>query len=351
MDWLARAKREGTPLIDGNTATFVWQGESFPYLHLEIDQFQARRMKRVGKKNLWIHQVEIVPDAYVEYFYSPNKRDSSELMKDPFNKRLFPTGLGHSNHYFGMSAYQPNPLIERPADIARGTVSKHLIKNLWMLPEPTRTVWFYKPATDEAVPLLLVWDGNDYLDRGKLTEIVDNLIAQKKIRPIALAMLSNFNATRFLEYNQSDTTLAFFGQHVLPLAQKKLNLLDYKKHTGSWGVMGASMGGLMSLYTGLRLPNIFGKVLSQAGAYWQRGIFSGEDMLIKQMIQHLPKAELKIWQDVGTFDFLLEENRVLNTLLKKKGYKVQYKEYSAGHNYTAWRNALPEALSYLFGAN
>lgn len=349
MDWLARAKAEGTPLIDGNTATFVWKGESAPYLHLEVDQFIPRKMKAVTKK-LWIHQLEIPTDAYVEYFFSSKKRDSSQLVKDPYNKRLFPTGLGHSNHFFGMSDYQPSPLIERPDDIVKGTISKHVIKGLWMMPEPMRTVWFYQPPTTEPAPLLLVWDGNDYIDRGKLTQIVDNLIAQKRIRPIALAMLSNFHPTRFLEYNQSDTTLAFFGQHVLPLAQQKLNLLDYKKHVGSWGVMGASMGGLMSLYTGMRLPHIFGRVLSQAGAYWQRGIFGGEDMLIKQMIQNLPKADLKIWQDCGTFDFLLDENRSLNSLLTKKGYKVRYKEYTGGHNYTCWRNALPEALSYLFGA-
>src|SRR6185369_3702409 len=156
MDWLARAKAEGTPLIDNNTATFVWKGESAPSLHLEIDQFKPRKMKKAGK-NTWIHQVEIPADAYVEYFYSPKKQDSSQLVKDPFNKRLFDTGMGHSNHYFGMSAYQATHLIERAADIPKGTISRHLIRNLWMLPEPTRTVWFYKPPTDEAVPLLLVW--------------------------------------------------------------------------------------------------------------------------------------------------------------------------------------------------
>lgn len=348
MDWLQRAKTEGSPLVDGNIATFVWKGGNAPYLHLEIDQFKPRKLKKAGK-NTWIHQVEIAADSYVEYAYTADKSGTQRL-KDPFNKRLFDTGMGHFNHYFGMSAYQETPLIERAEGVAKGLVTKHVIKNLWMFPERNRTVWFYQPQSDEPVPLLLVWDGNDYIDRGRLTEIVDNLIAQKKIRPIALAMLSNYHPARFLEYNQSDTSLAFFGQHVLPLAQKKLNLLDYKKHVGSWGVMGASMGGLMSLYTGMRLPNIFGRVLSQAGAYWQRGIFGGEDLLIKQMIQNLPKADLKIWQDVGTFDFLLEENRALNKILSQKGYKVNYKEYNGGHNYTCWRNALPEALTYLFGA-
>src|SRR5688572_19923895 len=108
MDWLARAKIEDTPLIDGNTATFVWKGQQVPYIFLELDQFKPQKLKKAGK-NIWIHQVEIPADAYVEYFYCSDK-GGMERLKDPFNKQLFDTGMGHFNHYFGMSAYKPNLL-------------------------------------------------------------------------------------------------------------------------------------------------------------------------------------------------------------------------------------------------
>ena len=54
-----------------------------------------------------------------------------------------------------------------------------------------RPVWLYQPPTPDPVPLVVVWDGGDYYRRGRLTQIVDNLIAQRRIRPIALALVEN----------------------------------------------------------------------------------------------------------------------------------------------------------------
>ena len=68
--------------------------------------------------------------------------------------------------------------------------------------------------------------------------------------------------TRFIRAC-GESTLLFVAAQVLPLARAHLNLLDPAKHPGAYGVLGASMGGLMALYTGLRLPRIFGHVLSQ----------------------------------------------------------------------------------------
>ena len=55
---------------------------------------------------------------------------------------------------------------------------------------------------------------------------------------------------------------------VLPLAAERLRLLDARTLPGAYGVLGVSMGGLMALYLGLRLPQVFGRVLSQSGAFW-----------------------------------------------------------------------------------
>lgn len=72
-----------------------------------------------------------------------------------------------------------------------------------------------------------------------MTVIVDNLIAQKRIRPVALAMLHNGGRVRFVEYGCSDVTLALLVETVLPLARQHLKLVDIKKHPGSYGVLGA----------------------------------------------------------------------------------------------------------------
>jgi enterochelin esterase family protein len=208
-----------------------------------------------------------------------------------------------------------------------------------------RTVYLYKPPTGEPVPLVVVYDGIDYLRRGKLAVILDNLIAQKRIRPLALVMLQNGGQARFVEYGCSDITLAFLVETILPLARQHLSLVDIKKHPGAYGVLGASMGGVMALYTGLRLSKIFGKVLSQSGAFtlWER------TRVAVDLVQYAPRPEMDIWMDVGRLEWLLEDNRKMRALLKGKGYRVTYREVNGAHNFTSWRDDVWRGLEALFG--
>jgi enterochelin esterase family protein len=131
---------------------------------------------------------------------------------------------------------------------------------------------------------------------------------------------------------------------VLPLAARELNLLDFEKKPGAHGIMGASMGGLMSVFTALKLPRVFGKALSQAGAFelWEH------ESTTMQMARHFPKPDVKLWLDCGRLDFLLEPNRRMAALLREKGYSFGYRENGGAHNYTTWRDACVAGLEYLF---
>jgi enterochelin esterase family protein len=208
-----------------------------------------------------------------------------------------------------------------------------------------RAVYLYKPPVKEPVPLLVVYDGSDYLRRGKLTEIVDNLIAQKRIRPLALALIQNGRQARMLEYGCSEMTLGFVMERVLKLAKKHIKLIDIESRPGAYGVLGASMGGLQALYTGLRLPQVFGRVISQSGAFR----IDAHEFIAMDMVRHLPAPDIDVWLDVGKFEWLAACNREMNHLLLQSGYRVTYREYSGGHNYTAWRDDLWRGLETLFG--
>ncbi len=107
------------------------------------------------------------------------------------------------------------------------------------------------------------------------------------------------------EYGGSDGTLAFVRDVVLPQARQHLDLVDLAAQPGAFGVMGASMGGLMALVAGLRLPHIFGQVLSQSGAF-HLGDYA---TVALDLVQHLPVRPLRIWMDVGRYEWLLESNR------------------------------------------
>jgi enterochelin esterase family protein len=52
--------------------------------------------------------------------------------------------------------------------------------------------------------------------------------------------------------------------------------------------------------------------------------------------------------DAGLYDWLLESNQQMHTLLKEKSYKVKYHEFSGGHNFTSWRNDIWRGLEALY---
>ncbi len=347
--YLKRALLEGTPLIDGNTVTFVWQGRQAPLLSGDFNDWERGgpiELERAGK-NSWYHTLELPSDAYIEYTFI-DRADPEKCYTDPCNARLIYNGIGDYNNYFYMPAGSPTALVNKSKGVPHGVVNRYSMETWSLVKGKTRSVYLYQPPVSEPSPLLVVWDGLDYLRRARLAIIMDNLIAQKRIPPISMAMVHNGGNARAAEYGCSEGTLAFLLQIVLPLAQQHLNLVDVEAHPGSFGIMGASMGGLMALYTSLRLPNIFGAVISQSGAFR----LGNHETVVYELVEHLVPKSPKIWLDVGIFDFkfLLDANRRMQRFLDELSYQVSYREYPAGHNYTAWSNDLAHGLEWIFGS-
>lgn len=354
---IRRARRSGGPLIQGNRATFIWEGRTAPYLMSDLNGWDstARPFKRIhpgsrsaphissrAGRSVWSYSLTLPRDAYVEYaFYNPSTR---ERFLDPLNHHTVNNGVGSRNNFFYMPEGKPSPFAVRRADVRVGLLSSQRVETKWLRDDYDREVYLYRPPAKGPVPLLIVYDGQDYLQRAKLTTIVDNMIADKRIQPVAMAFLPHAGRWRSVEYACSDGTLLWLDQVILPLARKRLNLMDIEKHPGAYGVLGASLGGTMSLYTGLRMPEVFGRVLSQAGAFMIESL----DFAAVDLVKHGQARALDIWMDVGRLDELLEDNRGMHALLKEKGYQVTYREFTAGHCYTAWRDDLSHGLEAMF---
>ena len=346
-----RARESGNPVVQGNRATFFWEGESAPYLISDLTSWEdkpksfkplAASRRSASGRPVWSCSLSVPRDAYVEYaFYDP---EIEERVFDPLNARTVSNGFGHRNHFFYMPEAMPTPFSMRRADVRTGTLTRHRVDTGFLQDDGERDVYLYKPPVSGSVPLLVVYDGNDYLQRGKLATIVDNLVAGRRIRPIAMAFLQNAKSRRNVEYLCSDATLMWLDHEVLPLARSHLRLLNIQHHPGAYGILGASASGLMSMYTGLRMPEIFGNVLCQAGVYsWGQ-----RDFAVMDLVRHSQARNIKIWMDVGTLDELLEDNRRMVALLDKRQYNVRYHEFSAGHNYTAWRDNIWRGLEEMF---
>ncbi len=352
---LQQLQRAGNPLIDGDRATFVWHGDGDPPVLIGDFTGWAASPLALDSREPGVYAVEVTlpRDAYVEYCFirhfreSTHDTDINERAPDPYNPRVIWNGVKGINHYATMPDFVFSSLTMRGAGVARGKISEHDLFGGHTLGNTHRKVFLYHPPVDAPVPLVIVWDGTDYLERASLNIIVDNLIAQGRIRPIALALIENAGGGRFAEYAMNEATATYARRILLPCAKKHLRLLDEDAQPGCHGVLGASMGGLMALYTGLRAPDIFGQVVSQSGAFFIDP--DRETMLIDDLIRLAPLAPLKIWQDTGTLEWLLDGNRTMHTLLTERGYDVRYHEFAGGHNYTMWSQTVGRALESVYG--
>jgi len=345
------ARQSGNPVIQGKRATFIWDGKTAPNFMSDLNGWdeRSRPFKRVSPdlipdpiKPTWSYTLTLPRDTYLESVFL-NPATQTRIL-DPLNRRSVNNGVGSRNNFFYMPEARPSPLTIRRGDVPAGTVTRHSLETLMLQEDGERDIYLYKPPVKGPVPLLTVYDGVDYLQRGKLAVIVDNLIAEKRIRPIAMAFPQNGKRMRSVEYACSDATILWLEHVMLPLARKHLNLLDIKKHPGAYGILGASFGGLMSVYTGLRLPDIFGNVLSQSAVFEMEG----RDFAAVDLIRHGHARNIKIWMDAGKLEWLLKDNRRMQPILKENGYHVIYREFAAGHNYTAWRDHISYGLEVLF---
>ena len=343
---LKRLKTERTPIIENITVTFVWKGRTAPLLMGDFTGWDSENpvLMEKSEPGIWTYQRTFLPDAYIEYGFL--KGENSIL--DPFNPRQTPNGIGGYNNYFFMPDYKKTTVARKKRKIPHGMITSHKIPTEYLISGKERTVHLYQPPVTKPVPLVVVWDGQDYLSRLRLNFIVDNLISQGRIRPLALAFIENAGQElRTVEYACSEATLVFLMNEVLPLANKELNLINIDTNPGVFGVLGASMGGLMALYTGARFPQVFGNVLSQSGAFSWGNI----DMVVFDLLQQGEVRPLRIWMDVGIYDLagLLDSNQRMQNMLSQRGYPLTYREYHAGHNYPAWRDDIWRGLEELYG--
>lgn len=341
---LERARHAGTPLFDGDSALFLWLGEHQPALIGDFNNWSSERSPTFVEiePGLWTARLALPRDAYAEYAF----RVDGQHLVDPLNPRDKTNPFGGHNSILHMPAFEPTPLTRRAKGVPRGILTRHTLAPSIFSSDTPRTVELYQPPTDAPVPLLVAFDGPDYQHQAHIVPMVENLMAQGRMRPTALALVPNGGGARFTEYACSDSTVAFLLREVLPLAREHLNLIDFCEVPGAHSVMGASMGGLIAFYAAMRAPEVFGRVLCQSGSF---GLTMGDfDTVALDLVRYLPTRDITIWMDCGIWELLLPSNRAMHALLKERGYDVTYREHNGGHNYMAWRNDVWRGLEHLF---
>ena len=123
---------------------------------------------------------------------------------------------------------------------------------------------YLPPGYDEErarrFPTLYVHDGGEYLHRGRLPTVLDNLIFGRTIGPLIAIMVDP--VVRGREYRANEEYASFLESELLPHVEGRYRTQAQRE---ARGVMGASLGGLSAFYVALSRPHLFpGSVASPA---------------------------------------------------------------------------------------
>ncbi len=118
------------------------------------------------------------------------------------------------------------------------------------------------------------------------------------------------------------------------------------------GMGGSSLGGLVTLYLGLRYPGVFSRLAVMSPSVWWR-----RRAILKTVAAVRERPELRIWLDMGTKESTraVLDARALRDGLVNKGWQLgknlAYCEVENGeHTESAWAQRVGPMLQFLFPA-
>lgn len=224
-----------------------------------------------------------------------------------------------------------------------------------------REMYVYTPPgydqSTEALPVLYLLHGGGedqrgWAAQGKTGLILDNLIADGKAKPMLVVMLDgNTGATG---------GIAGFNENVLKMFENELkngtipfveNNFRVKKDAQSRALAGLSMGGLQTLYAGLKNTGMFAYL-----GVFSSGWFANNPALSDPHYAFVKENTSIINRNLRQFrismggqeDIAYQNCRIMRSKYDELGIKYQYSEYPGGHTWPVWRHDLFEFSQVIF---
>ena len=254
-------------------------------------------------------------------------------------------------------------------NVPHGTVSKTWYKS--PTANMTRRLTIYTPAgyeqSKEKYPVLYLLHGmggdeNAWSELGRATQIMDNLIASGKAKPMIVVM-PNGNISQEAAPGESSEGLKIPSmqlpktmdgnfetafQDVVNFVEQNYRVKADKAHRA---IAGLSMGGFHSLYISINNPSSFDYIGLFSAAIKPRQkevsspIYKDPESKVDNLFKHSPKL---LWMGIGNTDFLYKENADLRHYLDSKHYPYTYLETDGGHIWRNWRIYLTTFAQKLF---
>lgn len=234
----------------------------------------------------------------------------------------------------------------------------------------------YAERQQQRYPVFYLNDGQNLFDGAtsfipgqewRVDETAQTLILARKIKPLIIVGIYNTGRDRINEYTpvqdqgykaggQADLYGRMLVEELKPFIDKTYRTSKAAKDTG---LGGSSLGGIVSLYLGLKYPNIFGRLAVVSPSVW----FAEKQIV--GFVDSRPYAPgVRIWLDIGTKEGrsdreaneTVNNTRLLKDTLVRKGWKIEkqlryFEDLGAEHNERAWADRFGSILTFLFASS
>lgn len=248
------------------------------------------------------------------------------------------------------------------------TPSVSIITDSFYMPEFSkyRRIWLYLPpdyhdSPEKRYPVLYMHDGQNLFDRNtsfagewRVDESLDSLY-QTGFNVGIVVGIDNGGSHRIAEYTpwphptygggEGDLYIQFIRNTLKPYIDNNYRTLPEGKYTG---MMGSSLGGLISMYAGLKHPEDFTKIGAFSSSFW----FSSKIYDLADSAEYLNDS--RFYLIAGTHEGgnqVSDMIAMVNILLEKSlGFSQLFHETHQGatHSEWYWVREFPKAYQFLF---
>lgn len=242
-----------------------------------------------------------------------------------------------------------------------------IMSNAFVMPQLNRTrrIWLYLPpdyeTTTKNYPVLYMHDGQNLFDlytsfagEWEVDETLNALHASGREVPIVVG-IDNGGQHRIAEYTpwshpsygggDGDLYARFIVETLKPYIDANYRTLPQREHTG---MMGSSLGGLISHYIGLKYQNVFSKAGVFSPSFW----FSNSSYTFAYETGKIHPMRYYMMGGTNESSGLVQQMNSMVDTLMAAGFnpaEVFLKIVPGGqHNEFLWRTQFGEAFEWLF---
>jgi len=346
--------RNQVPIVEGTRCTFLYRGEADEVflVHRIFGLPDHMPLRRLHGTDLWYAVLELPEGSRVEYQLEVVRGGQRSRFNDPLNPRVARSPVGDSSVCYAYGHVIPDWTVPdpeaRPGSLVDMVVPSRALRR-------DARVTLYLPARfrrSASYPLLIVHDGGDYLGFADAKTVLDNLIHRLDVAEIVAAFI--YPGDRLAEYANSAAHARYLTAELLPRLEAELPLVG---RPAGRCLMGSSFGGVASLATAYRYPEVYGSLLLQSGSFVFTDIGNnhGGGPPFEPVVRFINRYRAaprrvadRLFVSCGVYEPLIIPNRSMVPVFEGAGMTVRYVETRDGHSWENWRDQLRAGLSWIF---